>query len=148
MMIRIALAALISLLSFLVKAQEGKDESKALHIGVTITVTIPKTISNNGKVYFALFNSKETFNQRKSFQNATGVIKENTTVVNFENVPVGIYAITCFHDVNDNKQLDFDGMRPIEDYGTSNNPQLFGPPQFDLAKFEVTDTNLTFEINF
>lgn len=148
MMTRIALLILMSLLSFLSKAQETQNEELTSNEGVTVTVTIPKIASNEGKVYFALYDSNESFIERVTFQEATGEIKDNTTTISFVNVPKGTYAITCYHDANDNKQLDFKGMRPVEDYGTTNNPQLFGPPQFDLAKFDVNDTNLTFEINF
>ena len=148
MMTRIALTILISLLSFLGKAQETQNDANTPVKGITIDVTVPKIATNTGKVYFALYDSNNAFLQRIPFQKATGEIKDNTTTISFVNVPKGTYAITCFHDANDNQQMDFVQMRPVEDYGTSNNPQLFGPPQFDLAKFDVSDTNLTFEIKF
>lgn len=148
MMTRIALTILISLLSFLSKAQEVQKEANTTAKGITIEVTVPKIASNTGKVYFALYDSKNNFLQRIPFQKATGEIKENSTSIRFVNVPKGTYAITCFHDANDNQKMDFEQMRPVEDYGSSNNPQFFGPPQFDLAKFEVNDIDLNMEIRF
>jgi uncharacterized protein (DUF2141 family) len=35
---------------------------------------------------------------------------------------------------------------PLEDYGATNNVMNYGPPQFNDAKFELKDKDLTFEI--
>ena len=45
--------------------------------------------------------------------------------------------------------MDFaaNGM-PLEDYGASNNNMSFGPPNFDLAKFTVSDKDVSLEIKF
>ena len=45
--------------------------------------------------------------------------------------------------------MDFkaNGM-PLEDYGASNNNMTFGPPNFEDAKFIVTDKNVSLEIKF
>ena len=67
--------------------------------------------------------------------------------ISFKEVPVGTYAIVCFHDVNDNLKFDMmDNGMPMEAYGISNNSFSYGPPSFDEAKFEVNNTNLTFDI--
>ena len=45
--------------------------------------------------------------------------------------------------------MDFqDNGMPLEDYGVSNNPMSYGPPQFDAAKFVVADKNVTLVIRF
>lgn len=147
-MTRIIITLLISILSFLLNAQESKTNRVTSEDGITIEVTIPNTSSNKGKVYFALYNSKDSFMQRIPFQKAEAELKDNKAEVLFTKIPKGEYAITCYHDANDNKKMDFDGIMPIEDYGSSNNPESFGPPQFDASKFEVVETNLTFEIKF
>lgn len=139
------LAIIISVLSH---AQETKLDTDTLESGFTINVNIPNISGENGKVYFALYNSKAGFIQREPFRIAQGDIIEGNTTVHFSNVPKGVYAITCYHDANDNKQLDFDGFRPVEDYGSSNNPTNFGPPQFEASQFEVNDVDLNLEIKF
>jgi uncharacterized protein (DUF2141 family) len=55
----------------------------------------------------------------------------------FEKIPPGIYAISAFHDKNNNGKLDTNLLSmPIEDYGASNNARAtFGPPSFEDAKF-------------
>ena len=63
-------------------------------------------------------------------------------------LPFGKYAITIFHDVNDNEELDtnFIGI-PKEPYGFSNNPKSsFGPPGFDDAVFEFEKDGYEIEI--
>ena len=55
----------------------------------------------------------------------------------FEKVPPGTYAISVFHDANENGKLDsnFAGI-PKEGFGFSNNAMgMFGPPSFGEAKF-------------
>ena len=77
-------------------------------------------------------------------------IENETATVTFTNVPDGDYAVSCFHDEDDNGKLNmFMGLMPTEDYGTSNNaPANFGPPKWKDAKFEIKDGETkTFEIN-
>lgn len=113
-----------------------------------IEVVIPKISNNNGTVIFGIYNSEGNFNKRVALQNITSSIENNSTKVTFKNIPTGTYAIACYHDSNDNKKMDFDGYMPIEDYGSTNNVMRMGPPQFNDAKFEVNDKDLTFEIKF
>jgi len=62
---------------------------------------------------------------------------EHSIEVTIENIPPGEYAISIFHDENDNGKLDtnFIGI-PKEPYGFSNNPVIkLRPPTFMEAKF-------------
>ncbi|HIP47431.1 MAG TPA: DUF2141 domain-containing protein [Lutibacter sp.] len=147
-MTRIIITLLASILSLLVNAQESQQVLSNLEKGIDIAVSVNNITSNKGKVYFTLYSSKDNFYQRVAFSKETGEIKENSTRIIFSNVPKGTYAIICFHDANDNNQMDFDGYMPVEDYGTSNNSRSMGPPQFEPAKFEVVDVDLKFEIIF
>ena len=76
-------------------------------------------------------------------------IVEGKSIVVFENIEPGDYAVVCFHDKNDNDKMDFqeNGM-PMEDYGASNNIMSFGPPTYSNAKFTVADENVKLEIKF
>mgnify|MGYP000011724866 CR=1 FL=1 len=113
----------------------------------TITATVVNVTSDSGKVGFALYN-KDNF-MMKPIQGKEGKIKDEKTTVVFENVPQGVYAITCYHDKNNNGKMDFSSNRmPLEDYGASNNNMSFGPPQFEDAKFTVLDKNVSLEIRF
>ena len=69
----------------------------------------------------------------------------------FENLPAGTYAISVFHDENNNQKMDknFLGI-PKEGYGASKNKLPFASaPDFDDNKFQVlqnTITNLTIRL--
>lgn len=113
----------------------------------TITATVVNVSSDSGKVGFALYN-KTTF-MKKPLQAKNAKIVEGKSTVTFENLSAGEYAIICYHDKNDNNRMDFEpnGM-PKEDYGASNNVMSFGPPQYEDAKFIVTDKNVSLDIKF
>jgi uncharacterized protein (DUF2141 family) len=147
-MLKIIFTLLASILSLLVNAQDSLTNDKNYQNGIEISVKIPKISNNKGKVYFALYNSKENFDNKEAYQVAVGTIANKKTAVTFKNIPQGTYAITCYHDKNDNKQLDFIGFIPTEDYGSSNNPFNFGPPRFKSSKFNVATENITITIKF
>ena len=114
----------------------------------SITVTINKVPNSKGHILIGLHN-QDTFMKGKGIQNAKADIVDGKCTYTFTNVESGTYAVMVLHDANDNQQMDFaDNGMPIEDYGTSNNVMLFGPPQFSNAKFEVTDKDLDLEIKF
>ena len=146
MLVRISISLLLSLLGFLSRAQESVPDT--ISKGVSIHVSIPKIESNKGKVYFSIYDSEKNFLLKIPFQKTVGTIVNHATEVTFRDIPEGTYAILCFHDRNDNHKLDFEGFRPVEDYGASNNPVMYGPPQFDLSRFTVADENLDLTITF
>jgi len=113
----------------------------------TITITVPNLTSNKGKVSYALYN-KENF-RVKPLQSKTTLVKGKMSTVTFTDVDPGEYAIVCYHDANGNGKMDFQpsGM-PMEDYGISNNPMSFGPPDYETAKFIISDKDVTLEIRF
>lgn len=113
----------------------------------SITAEVINVSSDTGKVGFALYD-KASF-MLKPIQAVNVKIVEGKSIVTFENVPYGEYAIICYHDKNDNDKMDFsaNGM-PIEDYGASNNVMTFGPPTFEGAKFAVSEKNVSLKIKF
>lgn len=114
---------------------------------ITITVTVVNATSDVGKVTFALYN-KENF-LKIPLEGKSAKITNGKSTISFENVPAGEYAVSCYHDKNDNGKMDFSprGM-PTEDYGTSNNKMTLGPPEYFDAKFMVTDKDVSLEIKF
>lgn len=63
----------------------------------------------------------------------------------FKGIPEGLYAISIYHDENDNGEMDTNIMGiPTEDYAFSNNaPSRFGPASYEDAVFEVTKDDNT-----
>ncbi|MEW4924241.1 DUF2141 domain-containing protein [Algibacter sp. 2305UL17-15] len=109
-----------------------------------VIVNISNLKSNDGKVFVALYNSEESF-LGKGFKAMVAKIENNNCEVIFKNVPNGIYAVSMFHDENDNNKMDtmVFGI-PKEDYGCSNNAKGFmGPPKWDDAKFTINNKSVT-----
>ena len=95
-----------------------------------ITVVISNFDNNQGKAYVALYNSEANF-LNKGFEATFTNIENNSCTITFKAVPNGIYAISMFHDENDNNKMDTAVFGiPKEDYGCSNNATGFmGPPK-------------------
>jgi len=105
-----------------------------------VIVNISNLSSNKGKVYVAIYDTEDSF-LNKGFQYLTTKIDARTISVIIKNIPEGTYAISMFHDENDNDKMDtmVFGI-PKEDYGCSNNAKGFmRPPKWEDAKFEVSN---------
>lgn len=119
----------IGLLSFETQAQET----------YTITVNVEEADHNEGKMFIALYNTETEF-LKENYKGAISPLGNKGATATFEGVPEGIYAISVFHDENDNGKMDTNFMHiPKEAYGCSNGATGFmGPPKWDDAKFELT----------
>ncbi|TBN03636.1 DUF2141 domain-containing protein [Hyunsoonleella flava] len=112
--------------------------------GNDVTVTVSDLESNDGKVYISLYNTKDSFLGR-GFKSTFSTIENNSCEVVFKNIPNGTYAVSLYHDENDNNKMDT-GMFgiPKEDYGCSNNAKGFmGPPKWEDAKFTINSESVT-----
>ena len=72
----------------------------------------------------------------------------DTLTIAIEDVPVGIWAISLYHDLDENNQLER-GMLglPAEPWGMSNNAiGTMGPATFEQASFEVRSPETRVEI--
>ncbi|MAN28033.1 MULTISPECIES: DUF2141 domain-containing protein [Mesonia] len=105
----------------------------------TITIEVENITSDQGHLILGIY-TKDNFLKTKPEYSQQVKIKDGKATLVFNDVPTGIYGISCFHDANDNQQMDFqpNGM-PKEDYGLSNNPMLYGPPTWEDAKFKLEE---------
>jgi uncharacterized protein (DUF2141 family) len=90
---------------------------------------------DQGVVRCGLFTEKAWL--RAPLQSAVADIRDGAAVCVFKSVPKGVYAISAFHDQNNNGKLDtnFIGL-PTEDYCASRDARnTFGPPSFADARF-------------
>jgi len=137
---KLALVLVLTVLSFTTNAQDAD--------GATITVVIENVLSDGGTIMGGLHTS-DTFMKGEGVVNAMAPATTGEVTITFENVTPGTFAIMVMHDANDNQRMDMEanGM-PKESYGTSGEMNLFGPPNFDSAKFEVTDEDQEIRIRF
>ena len=120
-----------------IAALGSQAESKT----TTIKVDAEKIRNATGMMACALFNAADGFPdvQAKSFQYVYVPINSGVASCEFKDVAAGTYAVSVFHDENDNKKLDknFVGM-PLEGYGVSNNIRhMMSAPQFKESSFQV-----------
>tara|TARA_R110002020_G_scaffold133131_7_gene297133 strand:- start:965 stop:1381 length:417 start_codon:yes stop_codon:yes gene_type:complete len=104
----------------------------------TINIEMYNLDNNEGTIQIGLYDSEGNF-LNKTFRSLEAEIVNQKSSATFQDVPDGIYAISLYHDEDNDKELDkFLNTIPTEDYGTSNNaPARFGPPKWKDAKFEV-----------
>ena len=106
----------------------------------SITVRVEGANSDKGKMFLALYQDKAAF-LKEPFKALKSDITDKQCEVIFEDLEAGTYAVSIFHDENDNGKMDTNFMGiPKEDYGCSNNASGFmGPPKWNDAKFELTE---------
>ncbi len=104
----------------------------------TLIVEFSGMKSDKGKLFVALYNKESEF-LKKPFKGVVIEIKNKKAKAIFKEILAGEYAVSSFHDENDNKKMDtnFLGI-PKEPIGVSNDAKGFmGPPKYKDAKFEV-----------
>ena len=95
--------------------------------------------NNNGKLGASIVNNPRHFlgNYRKSVRYSRTQIQGREATWVIDNLPFGNYAISSYHDENNNKKYDRNGLGiPVEDYGFSNNVRVrFSVPEYEDALF-------------
>ena len=104
----------------------------------TVAVTMTNFSSNEGTVQVGLYDNEGTW-LTKTYKGEVVSISNKTASVAFTDVPDGIYAVSCFHDEDNDGEFDMlMGFIPKEDYACSNGATgMFGPPKWEKAQFEV-----------
>jgi uncharacterized protein (DUF2141 family) len=104
-----------------------------------LTVTIDHVRNDRGSILAALYDSESSFLQQPSAR-ARFKVKAVAGTVQYviHDLPPGRYALSVFHDENDNGQLDRNVFGfPSEGYGFSRDARAHhGPPGFSSAAFD------------
>lgn len=114
-----------------------------------LIVNVTNFKNNQGKVMIGIYIGQENFMKKSVFRKSS-TIQDNSAKVVFENLPSGEYAISLYHDENENNKLDTGWFGiPNEGYGCSNNAKgMMGPPKYEDAKFQLTSyKEMTIKIN-
>lgn len=104
-----------------------------------ITISVNSIRNAKGTVKWAVYNNEANFNSTVAGFSDAGSISSNkgTVTIKTKALPDGTYAISVFHDENNNSDVDFSffGL-PVEGFGFSQNPRIyFGPPKFKQCTF-------------
>jgi uncharacterized protein (DUF2141 family) len=110
----------------------------------TLTVDIENIKQIEGSLLIGVYNNESDFISNKYVQGKLVKVTGKTMSVSFPDLPAGTYAVSLFHDVNDNLKLDKNlfGL-PSEPYGISSNPT--GISTYQKCTF-VFDQNMTIKI--
>lgn len=133
---------------FIIAVLLGIACSSQLNAQNTLKITVTGVKKTIGSVLVSLFDSSTAF-MKKGLASQKIEVKGDTVEIIFDDLPEGEYAVTLFHDDNDNGKMDTGQYGiPAEAYGFSNNAKAtYGPPKYDACKFEVKgDTAITIQL--
>jgi len=128
---------------------DDSDSNSATRTG-TIILDVRGFRNGDGKARVAVFSNKDGFpsdNEKARFLMIQAII-DSACSVRFLDIPYGNYAVSLFHDENNNGKLDttWYGL-PKEGIGISSNAQSrYGPPSFEDARFALTADSLKLDI--
>lgn len=115
-----------------------------------LTVTISNIPNNKGELYIGLFNDADNFpNKDNTYKYVIVQAMKGSVSVSFD-VPYGNYAVSVFHDANENGILDTNFLgAPTEYYGFSNNARsTFSAPSFKDCEINCPDnSDITIELH-
>jgi len=108
----------------------------------SLTVEVKGLRTQNGCLRFSVFKSETGFPEKVSFALMKGKIetlKSATASYTFQNLPTGTYAVSVYHDEDNNGEMKKNALGiPLEGTAASNDARgKLGPPKFADAKFTI-----------
>lgn len=120
----------------------------------SLTIKTAGLENSEGTIIFALYNKDGSIPDqkiRKYYRKSNADIVDRKSEITFNNLPKGLYAVTIFHDENNNGKIDTKFMLPLPDEGVGfSNYEDFGlnnRPNFKNASFNIEkDTTIVVKI--
>lgn len=116
----------------------------------SIFVTIEGINHKNGKMMIGLFDNADDFTITPVEAFRIPVDNDKSITVEFTDIEYGIYAVSVYHDINENGELDKNMLGiPVEPYGFSNNPRIITGPSYEKSTFTLNkkELNLTVQLH-
>ena len=110
-----------------------------------LTISVDSLRNAQGNVFICVFSAEGSnvalfpdCDKGKPVRSGKVTISGGKAVITYSGLKDGVYAVAMIHDENAIGKLDtnFLGL-PVEGYGVSNNPHLYGAPEFGQAKFDL-----------
>ena len=134
--------------AFLTMAVANFATAQTAATTATLIVHLHGLRNDIGAARVGLYNTKSSFAGEKPYKGASSPVKNGVSVVEFENIPFGDYALAVLHDENGNNKMDFSVFGPAEQYGFSNDARrLLSAPSFEEARVRVQKSPTTITIN-
>lgn len=117
----------------------------------TLKIVVTDIESNKGTINAVLYDEAGKLGFLKNIESAhqKKIVKINNkqVAIVFTNVPYGTYAVSIFHDENNNGKIDRTQIGfPAEPWGISGNKFVIGPPKFKDGKFKINSVSKTIKI--
>lgn len=112
--------------------------SAAASHAADLSIKVDGARGDGGAVRVALFDSADRFLKRP-LRVASAAVSAGGATLEFKDLAAGQYAVSVYHDANDNGKLDQNMMGiPVEATGFSNDALgNMGPPAFEAASFSL-----------
>ncbi len=135
-------AALLIATPFALASAQASAQASAMDAG-TLTVEVKGVQARGGTLYISV-QTEEQFMKEDGVAGTTVESPEaGAHSFTFE-VPAGAYAVSVWHDDNDNGVFDMsDYGMPLDGWAMSNGRSLMGPPTFDAIGVAVTSDGAT-----
>ena len=122
----------------------------AVQNGGILSVVVNGIAASGGTVRVVIFNSENKFLDRDGyvFKQVIAVGSQKSVKLDFQ-MPHGYYAVSAYHDLNNNHTMDRNGLGlPTEPYSLSNNPTVkWRKPTFNETKFAFNQANQTISLD-
>ncbi|HNE28571.1 MAG TPA: DUF2141 domain-containing protein [Saprospiraceae bacterium] len=113
----------------------------ALPVAPELRMTFTNLNTAKGQLYVAVYDNAGSFlkPEKVVWKAIVPVSQAGSLELSASGLRPGVYAVSCFHDLNNNGKLDTNlfGV-PTEPYGFSNNVRpTFRAPNWEEARFEL-----------
>ena len=137
---------LVCFMFTLLYGSSSYSQSKKTDFTLSMKVGNFKTIK--GVLRVCVTDKKDDFLKSCTFSKIVAV-EDKTVSLKIENIEKGNYAVSVYHDENNNGVLETGGVFgiPVEPYGFSNNPTMTFGPSFKKSVFKMTsDKNISIKL--
>lgn len=150
----IAFSAILPLVTH-AHAQDGKQQAADHDKGkCQLVVKLSGIEGAEGHLHVALYDKEKSWKTDMKKELSTKQyrlervlatkVQDGKLEVVFDEIRSGKYAVSLFHDLNDNEKIDKAGLLPIEAFGFSNNYKpVLRPPRFRECAFNVKEAGKT-----
>ena len=114
-----------------------------------LEIVIENIKNSKGKIKTSLFNSKDGFPNKpeNNYQEKDIQAEKGKVSLTYEQLPYGEYAVSLWHDEDNDNEFDMFLFVPKEGWGASNNPKArMGPPKYEEARFSINQSSIMIKI--
>jgi uncharacterized protein (DUF2141 family) len=109
-----------------------------------LTIVVDGIEQTSGTIYAAVYTADNFL--KKPFSGTLAKVDAEEITLTLDSLASGNYAVSLFHDENNNGKLDTSSFGiPVEKTGVSNNAKgAYGPPKFDDCRFLVEEDTVIY----